>query len=225
MSTSEFDYTVRPKQFGRDEFWQQVRRTLNGKPVDESQIQLIVEQIVAALELRDDNSVLDIGCGNGALSVRLEPHVGRLVGVDYSDYLIGIAREYFQSERLNFEIQRIEEMVVGRQFSGFDRALLYGVSSYLGDELLESLIVWYFATGGSLMFIGNVRDRTCAEEFYRRMPTQSELDDTTSSIGKWRRQDWFQDLAERHSIGIRFLKMPDHFYLSKYYYDVLFAKD
>lgn len=224
MNASEFDYTERPKQFGREEFWQQVRRTLNGKPIDESQIQLIVDQIVGALALRAGDSVLDIGCGNGALSVRLEPHVGRLVGVDYSDYLIDIAREYFQSERLKFEIGRIEEMIGGGHFDGFDKALLYGVSSYLDDELLESLVDWYFRTGGGTMFIGNVRDRTCAEEFYRRVPTPAELDDTTSSIGKWRQREWFETLAARYSLNIRFLKMPDSFYLSKYYYDVLFAK-
>jgi cyclopropane fatty-acyl-phospholipid synthase-like methyltransferase len=224
MNASEFDYTERPKQFGREEFWQQVRRTLNGKPIEEAQIQLIVDQIVGALELCPGDSVLDIGCGNGALSVRLEPHVGRLVGVDYSDYLIGVAREYFQSERVSFEIGRIEEMIGGQHYDGFDKALLYGVSSYLGDDLLESLVAWYFRTGGGTMFIGNVRDRTCAEEFYRRVPTPAELDDTTSSIGKWRQREWFESLAARYSLNIRFLKMPDAFYVSKYYYDVLFAK-
>lgn len=224
MNASEFDYTERPKQFGRDEFWQQVRRTLNGKPIDEAQIQLIVDQIVGALALRTDDSVLDIGCGNGALSVRLEPHVGRLVGVDYSEYLIGVAREYFQSDRVSFEIGRIEEMIGGGRYDGFDKALLYGVSSYLGDDLLESLVAWYFGAGGGAMFIGNARDRTCAGDFYRRVPTPAELDDVTSSIGKWRQRDWFETLAARHSLNVQFLKMPNGFYLSKYYYDVLLAK-
>jgi SAM-dependent methyltransferase len=224
MNPSEFDYTERPKQFGREEFWQQVRRTLNGKPIEEAQIQLIVDQIVGALALRAGDLVLDIGCGNGALSVRLEPYVGRLVGVDYSDYLIGVAREFFRSDRLAFEIGRIEEMIGGGLFDGFGKALLYGVSSYLEDALLESLVAWYFKTGGGTMFIGNVRDRTCAEEFYRRVPAPAELDDTTSSIGKWRHREWFETLAARHSLHIRFLKMPGDFYLSKYYYDVLLAK-
>jgi len=72
MSGSEYDYTERPKQFERNDFWRQVRRTINGKPVDEAQIQLIVQQIVSVLCLVPTDRLLDIGCGNGALSARLE---------------------------------------------------------------------------------------------------------------------------------------------------------
>ena len=43
MKASEYDYTERPKLFDKNDFWRQVRRTIKGKPVDETQINLIVK--------------------------------------------------------------------------------------------------------------------------------------------------------------------------------------
>ena len=40
MDKSLFDYNERPKQFGKKDFWKQVRRTINGEPVNEDQIDL-----------------------------------------------------------------------------------------------------------------------------------------------------------------------------------------
>jgi hypothetical protein len=47
-----------------------VRRTVGGKPVDEEQIGLIVGAIRQALACRPADVVLDLACGDGALSER-----------------------------------------------------------------------------------------------------------------------------------------------------------
>ena len=111
MKKSEFDYLERPKQFDRDDFWRQVRRTINGVPVSEDQLEIIITQIVSSLDLQKTDDLLDIGCGNGALTVKLEPFVENILGVDYSDYLIGIAKEYFESSTLIFETLKIENLI------------------------------------------------------------------------------------------------------------------
>lgn len=82
MNQSEFDYLERPKQFDRKDFWQQVRRTINGQPISDDQIQLIVQQIAKGLSLGQRDRLLDIGCGNGALTVLLAPLAGEILGVE-----------------------------------------------------------------------------------------------------------------------------------------------
>ena len=224
MNASEFDYLERPKQFERNDFWRQVRRTVNGQPVSDEQIQLIVEQIRQGLDLKVGDRLLDIGCGNGALTACLETSVEATLGVDYSAYLIDIAKQHFESPRLRFAELSIEQMITGRLQHAHDKALLYGVSSYVSDDLLKALICWYFADHDGSLFIGNVREERHAAAFYKQAKSSQELGDHTTSIGKWRTQDWFVQLAQELGLRVAFMKMPSAFYLSTYYFDVVLTR-
>ena len=224
MSDSEYDYTERPKQFARNDFWRQVRRTINGEPVDETQIDLIVQQIATVLSLGPGDKLLDIGCGNGALSARLEPHIGELVGVDLSEYLIDVATEHFSSPKVSFERKGVDDVIGQKSFRKFNKGLLYGVSSFLDDKTIAELVEWFFdQESGALMF-GNVRDRSFAVEFYGTEPDQAELDNVSSSMGKWRTQAWYEQMASSTGVKVDFFKMPNDFYAAKYYFDVLMTK-
>ena len=55
MKESEYDYRERPKLFSKNDFWRQVRRTINGKPVDETQIELIINQVCSVLNLNQND--------------------------------------------------------------------------------------------------------------------------------------------------------------------------
>lgn len=224
MNPSEFDYLERPKQFERNDFWRQVRRTVNGQPVSDAQIQLIAEQIRQGLGLQSGDSLLDVGCGNGALTAWFETSVDTTLGVDRSAYLIDIAKQHFESPRLRFAELSIEQMIAGGLQSRHNKALLYGVSSYLSDELLEALVRWYFEDSDGCLFIGNVRDERHANEFYKQAKSAQELGDHTTSIGKWRTQDWFVQLAQQLGLRAAFMKMPPAFYLSSYYFDVVLTR-
>jgi len=224
MNISEYDYTERPKQFEREDFWRQVRRTINGKPVEESQIQLIVGQIGSVLSLDSSDRLLDIGCGNGALSARLEPRIGELLGVDLSEYLIEIAVEHFSTPKMSFEQKRVEEVIGQISFRRFNKGLLYGVSSFLDDETITRMVEWFFDQKKAALMFGNVRDRNFAAEFYGSEPDMMELDNVETSMGKWRTREWFEQLTTGRGLKVEFFKMPDEFYAAKYYFDVLITK-
>jgi protein-L-isoaspartate O-methyltransferase len=224
MKASEFDYLERPKQFARNDFWRQVRRTINGEPVTEEQIQLIALQIVSGLQLGKNDRLLDIGCGNGALTMAIAPYASDVLGMDYSEYLIGVAKEYFETSRVRFLQMSIDEMLTGDLNARYNKALLYGVSSYLNDDLLRRLIGWYFSEHRGRMFIGNVRDKALAAKFYQEPKSDTELDDHTTSIGKWRTPQWFEALAREIGVTVEFMKMPGEFYLSGFYFDVVLER-
>ena len=86
MTHPKHDYKDYPKTVPEEDFWGQVRRTVNGKPVPEEQIKMIVDAILAGLALRPEDNCLDIACGNGYLSSYLFPHCQSLFGVDASPY-------------------------------------------------------------------------------------------------------------------------------------------
>lgn len=225
MKASEYDYIERPKLFDKNDFWRQVRRTINGKPVDENQINLIIEQVCTILCLNKNDNLLDLGCGNGALTTRISPYVSKIHGVDMSDYLIGIANQYFCSNKLSFETNTISVIIDQELLKPYEKCLLYGVSSFLEDDLLEKLVFKFFEGNGKSILLGNVRDKMFASDFYGDNLCQNSLEDITSSMGKWRSKIWFSQLAKNGNFSVSFHKMKKEFYASKYYFDVLFQKN
>jgi len=69
------NYDAHARSVPADAYWAQVRRTINGEPIDGAQIALIVKAITAGLSLKQGDSVVDLGCGNGALSSYLFDNV------------------------------------------------------------------------------------------------------------------------------------------------------
>ena len=61
-------YKHHPKTCDPEDFWGQVMRTVEGKAVDQAQIDMIVATVVRELELSGDDLLLDLCCGNGALT-------------------------------------------------------------------------------------------------------------------------------------------------------------
>ena len=219
---SRYDYEERAAAQNRYDHWGQVRRTVNGKPVDEGQIELICDAIRNGLDINVKDSVIDIGCGNGALTYRFRGDVGRILGIDRSEYLVSIAKEDFQAE--NVEYMAGDALSVLRSISNIDiynKALLYGVFSFFDDELAGRLFE-YIANHTKInrIFIGNVRDRALAEKFYKREVGVDELDDHTSSMGKWRTREYFIDVCKQFGWRASFSKMPKEFYANEYYFDV-----
>jgi SAM-dependent methyltransferase len=222
VNPSDFDYLERPKQFSRDDFWRQVRRTTHGEPVPQEQIELISAQVASCLALGTSDCLLDIGCGNGALTSLFAGKVKDVLGVDHSDYLVGVAKEFFKSPSMQFQVLGIDALVHTDLYRRANKAVMYGVSHYLSDELLRSAITWYLSVPGNLLFIGPVRDVHKAAAYYGEACSNADLDDHTTSIGKWRDPDWFLELARKLGVDVEIAHMPETYLLSRFSFDVLF---
>ncbi len=84
--------------------------------------------------LNKDNSILEIGCGNGALLSRLKGDTK--VGIDFSEKMISEAKTLFPE--LEFYIQDAEDIQLNRKF---DVIILSGVIGYFDNltEVFESI--------------------------------------------------------------------------------------
>ena len=221
MDKSLFDYNERPKQFGKKDFWRQVRRTINGEPVKEDQIDLIIKQVRNMLDLKKSDKLLDLGCGNGALTVKFLPYVSKILGIDRSDYLIKIAKQNFEISNLKFECFELSNYTHRESIHNFNKCLLYGVSSFLEDEIIYSLSEKLLHQNNYYLMFGNIRELKYAENFYTEDVHDEVLKNTKTSMGKWRTRDWYSKLAKKFNADIEFSKMPETFYASKYYFDVV----
>ena len=219
-----FDYNLRVKQFEKDDFWRQVRRTINGQPVSTEQISLIVEQITKHLMLSSSDILLDLGCGNGALTNLLRSNCQSIYGIDRSEYLISVANEFFAGDNMIFSVGDIRSLdFKALSDHKINKALMYGVSSFISDSDLSVFIQELARLGKIRLFIGNVRDIKHAQSFFKKDVPADILLDTSTSMGKWRDQEWFHDLSDRLGLNCSILKMPTNFYAHEYYYDVLLS--
>jgi cyclopropane fatty-acyl-phospholipid synthase-like methyltransferase len=231
MASDQFpkwDYKEYPKTLPPDDLWGQVRRTVCGKPVSEEQIQMMVDAVVAGLELHPASVLLDIGCGNAALSERLFPHCDQCLGVDFSEYLISVANARFASPRHTFICQDALEYVAQEADTlRFDRVLCFAVLSYLSDASARQLLVSLNQRFRNVraIFVGNIPDRDCAASFFRDHHRDApELDNPESQIGVWRTKGQMIAMAEQAGWRIRFQDMPRDFYQAHYRYNAILER-
>ena len=222
-------YKEYPKTCSPDDFWGQVKRTVNGKPVSQDQIDMIVDAIVAGLELNQEDTLLDLCCGNGALSTLLFKHCKSGLGVDFSEYLISIANRYFadppiQTYILQDVVDFCENPVTPHKFT---KMVCYGSFSFIENQRVESLLRLLKNNFPNLKraFIGNYPDKRFIADFYgnRRIEPGSE-NDPDSPIGIWRTEEDFISLANQCGWQAMIHKMPSQYYAAHYRYDVILYK-
>src|SRR5262245_37058383 len=93
--SSHYLFKHHPETCDPDDIWGQVKRTVGGQPVSAQQISLIVDAIRSGLALAPDDTLLDLCCGNGALTTHLFEVCSGGLGVDYSGFLIEVAKARF----------------------------------------------------------------------------------------------------------------------------------
>lgn len=230
MSNEKFSfYKEHPKTCHPEDFWGQVKRTVNGVPVTQDQIDMIVDTVVKQLELTPDDILLDLCCGNGALSSQFFKYCKAGVGVDFSEYLISIANKNFASPPDQiYHLQDAVEFCENPMGSDrFTKMVCYGSFSYIEKNRAEKLLSLLNVNFPKLerIFIGNCPDKNLISNF---LGDQNFLpgyeDDADTPIGVWRTIDEFILLANSCGWQARVHKMPATYYAAHYRYDVILSR-
>lgn len=226
---SKFDHNEHAKTCAPNDFWGQIRRTVQGKPVSDEQIKMIIDAIQAALRLKSDDKMLDLACGNGALSHLLFNSIAGYLGVDFSDHLISIAKKNFEKlPHYRFVTHGAAEYMRQEMHpEKFTKVLCYGSFSYFpaadAAEVLHTLFEKF--TNVQTVFIGNLPDKDRAIEFYKaKQISAEEMSDSFSQIGIWRTQNEFSQLVGEAGWKPKYSIMPSEYYAGYYRYDVLLSR-
>jgi SAM-dependent methyltransferase len=219
-----------PKTVSRDDFWSQIKRTVNGQPVSEENINRIVFAIRnALLRAHGERKLLDLGCGNAALASRLFDDVDEYTGVDFSEYLIGVAREFFMHNKVKAYVEGdiLDFLKSCSDCKDYTHVLCYGVFSYLpkirAQEFFK-VMVKNFPNVKSV-FVGNLPDADKADSFFaKRSITDFELDNEQSPIGVWWRPSEISKIATDCGWNCYIERMPPDFYASEYRFDLVLSR-
>lgn len=91
MRTLERVYTQKVEQ-ADDDLLFQVGHTEGGRAISAAQFAAMVDDLRALLDLSPEDKLLDLCCGNGAVTAALAPEVTATIGVDLVEELIAVAR-------------------------------------------------------------------------------------------------------------------------------------
>ena len=225
----KFSYDQHARTCAPDDFLGQTLRTVKGVPVTEEQIQMIVEAMQAMLRMTPDDTLLELACGNGALSHFLFDSCLAFLGVDVSDYLISVAKKNFELlPNYRFAVSGAAEYVQSEPHpEQFSRVLCYAgfqfFSVHEAAVILQSIFSRFINV--QRIYIGNLPDKDRAACFFKeRQYSEEELSDNTTAIGLWRTQNEFEQLAREGGWKVTFSTMPDRFHASHYRYDALLSR-
>jgi SAM-dependent methyltransferase len=218
-----------PKTVGRCEFWKQIKRTVNGESVSESDIKIIVDSVIGGLELNQSDSLLDLGCGNAALASNFFPLIKNYQGVDFSEYLLEIAQEYFfinkQTTFQNLDLRTSSHLI--NTDVNFNKGLLYGVASYFNEKQLIAILrnVFFEKIGLEKLYIGNIPNLHYAQSFFKKREISSySLSDPDSAVGVWWDPAEFRMLLLKIGLESTLIFPPESFYGYPFRFDIVVSK-
>lgn len=225
------DYEDYPRTLPRDDFWGQVRRTIYGRRISEADVAVTVAAIKDGLRLSSEDVLLDLACGNGALTARLFDSCRSVLGVDRSSYLIEIAKEYFEdAPRRSFKEADILTYLRGESDpQRFTKGLCYGSLHMLAVDAVRNMLSDLRRRFPNIerFFLGNLPDKERAhlffgEAFEERRP---DLGDPTSQIGVWWSESDLCALARACGWKARFSRMAPEVFSAHYRFDAVLQPD
>lgn len=223
-------YEEHARNCAADDLWGQVRRTVNGKPLPKAQIDMIVEQVASLLALGPEDQLLDLCCGNGALSARWFERCAGGLGVDASSFLIDVARQRFSDPgRVQFvEHEALSFVLTFEPVEHITKALCYGSLQYFSPARATRLLAALNARFPELerVVIGNLPDLEHVHAYFGDdMPTSDVLASPSSTLGVWYSRDDFCALARAAGWHCTIHGMPRAFHAAHYRFDVNLFRD
>ncbi len=225
----KYDYDEYPKTLAPDDFWGQVRRTVNGSPIGDEQIAMIVEAVRSGLSFDMSDGLLDVACGNGALSKEFFADVATFYGVDSSEYLIQVAKTNFaRPPDFSFDRLSINELFAdSTENHRITKALCYGSFSYFSHDDASLLIYKSPIKFPNLskLYLGNLPDKDRAHKYYLESDIDNDLlNQHRSQIGIWRSKSELIELAVSAGWSCEVRVMASTFFASHYRFDAILSR-
>jgi SAM-dependent methyltransferase len=217
-----------PKKFGREEYLRQVGRTSQGRPISERQLDLLISDILSKLDVRPEDDVLDLCCGNGLITSRVAQKCRQVVGVDFSPVLIDIAREKFSASNVHYHCLSALEITPQNlsRFAPFSKLYMYEALQHFQEAQLGLLLERLLALSDkdSVILLGSVLHQRRLGGFYntpelrrayRTIQRRGDL-----GLGTWWKQSVIRRTCASYDLRCEFLSQPEELHTACYRFDV-----
>jgi cyclopropane fatty-acyl-phospholipid synthase-like methyltransferase len=217
-----------PKQFAKDEFIKQVGKTVQGQPISKEQLDQLISDLVKKLDLKDDDVVLDLCCGNGLITSAVAEKCQSIVGVDFSKHLIEIARKYhnhINTKYLNMSVLDItsEDLQMPKTFT---KIYMYEGLQYFQEPQLSHLMQTLLALSSERVIIlfAGIPDLGKIREFYdtpeRQLEYETRKRQGTEVMGTWWEKSFIRQVCGDYGLQCDFLSQHESSHTAHYRFDV-----
>jgi cyclopropane fatty-acyl-phospholipid synthase-like methyltransferase len=133
--------------------------------------------IIEKLNIKEKNSILEVGCGSGALLYAIREHIDvTLGGIDFSDNLISVAK--YMLPEAKFQVSEANNIVISDKYDFIisNAVFHYFDLDYAGEVMLN--MVKILNQGGAIfiMDVPNLTTKTNLELIRRQELSNSEYD-------------------------------------------------
>jgi ubiquinone/menaquinone biosynthesis C-methylase UbiE len=205
-----------------------VQRTRGGIPISQKSFDEIMSYVSTVLKLKKNDSVLELFCGNGVMTIPLSKICKSIVAVDFSKSLL---ETLLEQKPVNVEIILGDVLNLDLPLKKFDKVLAYAGIQYLTEPEMAMLIkqVHRFLVPGGTLFIGDIPDSAKKWEFFTTPAREREyfegLTSNSDSIGTWYDKKWLIKLLENFGFNcVEILTQPKTQINSHYRFDVAAKK-
>lgn len=221
-----------PKKNDNLDLFQQVGKTKYGKAISEEQFEMLVGGVVKQLRVTENDTVLDLCCGNGLITNEIAKIAKKVVGIDYSEFLIEQANKTKQKNNIEYIFYDVKSLkdLKNELNDKFTKVLCYEALGYLNEkefsDLLDSLIV--LSEANSLMLFGSILDRAKIfnffNTFYRKL-LYLKLVFTRKDfgLGKWWKMEKIQSICKRKGLGCDIFEQNRILHTAHFRTDVLIS--
>jgi hypothetical protein len=234
VEQSEIDvrslYETHARTCDPNDFQSQVMRTPHGKPVGQEQVALIVEGIAQGLGIRRQDVLLDLCCGNGAITDPVFARCRGGAGVDFTPYLIEVAKAHFEEppERIYRLSDALEYVETTDDTERFTKVMCYGAFQCLPAAKATAILIAIRRRFPNVqrVMLGNLPDLDRAGNFWRQDVgsepwSLSDLRRHDTPFGTWRTEDEVKALTNACGWRTEISRMPPPYFCAHYRFDAI----
>lgn len=220
-------WTEHPPRFEPRAFREQVGKTVGGRPVPDEQVARIVALVTTTLELGPGDRVLDVCCGNGLITRQVAGGVASVLGVDYSPFLVEVARSEQAAPNVEYLLDDARRMAAVPADPRFDAIYLYEGLQHFTPREVRGLLAEMRRrlTPGGRVLLGSIPDLARRWRFYdtwrRRAAWCARTVRGREAIGTWWDRRRLAALAESAGFDASCRDQPPELYTAHYRFDVL----
>jgi hypothetical protein len=196
--------------------------------MDQHQRALMVEGIGRGLDIGPEDILLDLCCGNGAITDPVFARCRGGLGIDFTPYLIEVAKINFERppSRLYRLADVLEHLETTDDAERFTKALCYGAFQCLMESKATGVLLALRSRFPNVrrVFLGNLPDLDRVEIFWPQYVgsepwSLADLRRHDSPLGIWRTEEEVRKLTTSCGWHAEISRMPPGFYSAHYRFD------
>ena len=221
-------WNTKPGTFDKSDYFRQVGKTLHGQPLSQSQFDFMISEILQRLNLKPDDNLLDLCCGNGIITNELAKYCKEVVGIDFSRPLIEIANRDHSRTNVGYRCASLLKLdTTTLAPMRFNKVLMYDALENFRKSDLPLILkkIVSMTAEPRLILIGGVPRQAKKFNFYntfeKRLRYLLRRIVNKELIGTWWTEDDFRHASESLSLKCSFHDQSEGLYNRNIRFDII----